>query len=495
MSAVPSAAQTGSSQQQVTFNKHIMPILQRSCQNCHRPDSIAPMSLLSYQEARPYARAMKQRTALARSKWGRGAMPPWYIEKNIGIQKFKADPSLSDEEIALIAAWADSGAPEGDPADLPPPLKLAEVTAWTLGKPDLIASTPKITVKGVEPDQWVDLFPCCSTLDGAVTENRFVASAEYKEVPLSGPRKRRTDGTVGNLFIIHHTGASITDGPPAEGARRHRLTTHEVGRNAVVLPADAGVPLKVGSQIEWGQFHIHAPGVPGEDVSSRMSVGLKLHPRGYKPKYQMVAYSSMGNTELEIAAGAQNQTAEAFFVAPRPMKLVNFEPHMHADGVRKCLQAIYQRSVETLNCSGYDHNWVRNYQYEDDYMPIIPKGTILRTIAWFDNSASNDNVIEPRNQANWGRRSVVNMLIMFNDAILLTDEQYEEELAKRRAYLDRTDGWGTLIGCPGCWEKPTPQTTTRRSAPAGKNTKIPNLGQGASADLPELPNLGSNVVD
>jgi hypothetical protein len=128
-------------------------------------------------------------------------------------------------------------------------------------------------------------------------------------------------------------------------------------------------------------------------------------------------------------------------------------------------------------------------------MPLIPKGTILRTTAWFDNSTSNENVIEPRNQANWGRRSVVNMLIMFNDAILLTDEQYEEELAKRRAFLDRTDGWDSLIGCPGCWERPTPQSTTRRSAPADKNAKIPSLGQGASADLPELPNLGSNVVD
>ena len=96
---------------EVTFTKDIAPILQRSCQNCHRPGQVAPMSLLTYEESRPWARSMKQRTAL-RDK--AGVMPPWYIEKNIGIQHYKNDPSLSDEEIAKIAKWADSGAPRGD---------------------------------------------------------------------------------------------------------------------------------------------------------------------------------------------------------------------------------------------------------------------------------------------------------------------------------------------------------------------------------------------
>src|SRR5688572_8881804 len=96
--AAPAAAQTAASSA-VTFSKDIAPILQRACQRCHRPDSVAPMSLLTYAEARPYARAMKQRTALRDAPWGRGAMPPWFLEKNIGIQKYKGDFSLSDEEI------------------------------------------------------------------------------------------------------------------------------------------------------------------------------------------------------------------------------------------------------------------------------------------------------------------------------------------------------------------------------------------------------------
>ncbi len=463
--ASPSAAQTAA--RPATFNKDIMPILQRSCQHCHRPESVAPMSLLSYKDARPFARAIKQRTALARTKYQRGVMPPWFLEKNIGIQSFKGDPSLSDAEIDMIAAWADAGAPEGDPADLPPAIKFADATAWALGKPDLISSTPMITIKGVGADQWIDgLFPCCSPLEGMnLTEQRHVKSAEYKEQPQSGERKKRTDGTVGQLYLVHHTSANITDGPPANSNRRFSLTTHEVGRNGVVLPDDAGVPLKIGAQADWsGQFHLHSPGVPGADVSSRMSVGLRLHPRGYTPKYEIVSYSSFGSTELEIAPGAPLVSSEAFFVAPTPMKLVNFEPHMHGNGVRKCLQALYQRATETLNCSGYDHNWVRNFAYDDNHTPLIPKGTILRATGWFDNSSTNANVIDPRNQANWGRRSVVNMFILFQQAVFLTEEQYEEELAQRRAYLDKTNSWDNVIGCPGCWETPTGRSNSEDSS-------------------------------
>src|SRR4029078_6366932 len=96
----------------VTFTKDIAPILQRSCQNCHRSDGVAPMSLTTYEEVRPYARAVTQRTGVAPHA---GVMPPWYVEKNIGIQKFQNDPSLSDAEIAKIAKWADNGAHRANP--------------------------------------------------------------------------------------------------------------------------------------------------------------------------------------------------------------------------------------------------------------------------------------------------------------------------------------------------------------------------------------------
>src|SRR5438045_6055852 len=109
------AQQSNAAKADATFTKDIAPILQRSCQNCHRADGVAPMSLVTYEEVRPYARAIKQRTSIGPH---RGVMPPWYIEKNVGIQKYKNDPSLSDAEVAMIGRWADSGAPLGNPADM-----------------------------------------------------------------------------------------------------------------------------------------------------------------------------------------------------------------------------------------------------------------------------------------------------------------------------------------------------------------------------------------
>ena len=128
---------------QVTFAKDIAPILQRSCQQCHRPGSVAPMSLLTYEEARPWARAMKNRTAFRNR---RGAMPPWFIEKDLGIQHYKNDPSLTEEEIAKIAIWADSGAPLGDRSDLPSALDFGSADEWSIGTPDLVLESPEIVV-------------------------------------------------------------------------------------------------------------------------------------------------------------------------------------------------------------------------------------------------------------------------------------------------------------------------------------------------------------
>jgi mono/diheme cytochrome c family protein len=133
----------------VTFTKDIAPILQRSCQNCHRPDSIAPMSFLTYEDVRPWVKAIKERTLLRN---GRGAMPPWFIEREIGIQKFKDDISLSDAEIAKIAKWADSGAPRGNPGDLPPARVFADTGSWQIGTPDLIVTSPTVEMKAINPD-------------------------------------------------------------------------------------------------------------------------------------------------------------------------------------------------------------------------------------------------------------------------------------------------------------------------------------------------------
>src|SRR6476660_4423881 len=134
-------AQQGAVTREVTFTRDIAPILQRSCQNCHRPDGVAPMPLVTYEDVRPWARAIKQRTSIGPKA---GVMPPWYVEKNIGIQQFHNDPSLSDDEIATIAKWADSGAARGNPADMPPPRQWADNKAWAIGTPELIVKTKEL---------------------------------------------------------------------------------------------------------------------------------------------------------------------------------------------------------------------------------------------------------------------------------------------------------------------------------------------------------------
>ena len=158
-------------------------------------------------------------------------MPPWYIEKDIGIQQYKDDPSLNEEELAKIAKWADGGAPRGNPADMPPPLDFGSGDQWKLGKPDLILSSPDITVKATSADQWVSL----GTVPTGMTEDRYVRSVEVREV---NDIPRNADSkTVGGRFVFHHMNYSSSTDPTG---RIDENSTHwplpEVGRNGDIFP-------------------------------------------------------------------------------------------------------------------------------------------------------------------------------------------------------------------------------------------------------------------
>ena len=436
------AAGQGEPHGQVTFTKDIAPILQRSCQKCHRPQSLAPMTLIDYDEVRPWARSMKYRTGLRDKP---GVMPPWYIEKDIGIQRFKNDPSLSDEEIAKIAAWADNGAPRGDPADMPPPVAFIDADEWEIGQPDLIVSSPSVHVKAEAPDWWG---PHGESPTG-LTEDRYVAAVEYKEVLESrtGPGR----DTVGALFVIHHAVMNAVD-PDADEAEQEGVRAggggwpvHEVGRNADFFEPEAGRLLPAGATLVFPSGHLHANGA---DTRAHLDVGFKFHPRGYEPvlKEQSVNWASV---DIDLEAMDSNQQREIFFVVPEHLKMTIYEPHMHAPGVRMCMEAIWGRMREMLNCAGYDHSWVRVYTYADDAAPLLPKGTILRLIGYFNNSPSNPNVPDPRNWSGAGDRSVDQMFINLARGIYLTDEQFQAELAQRRERLGIKVG-DTVVGCPLC---------------------------------------------
>jgi hypothetical protein len=169
--ALPSVSEAQTSARDaVTFSKDVAPILQRSCQICHNPSGIGPMALMTYDQVRPWARAIKTKTT-------RREMPPWFIEKNIGIQHFKNDPSLNDEEIAKIAKWADSGAPRGNPADMPPPRQFDSMDKWTIGEPELVLRSVDVTVPAAGPDKWTSL----GLVPTGLTEDRYVSAVEVKD--------------------------------------------------------------------------------------------------------------------------------------------------------------------------------------------------------------------------------------------------------------------------------------------------------------------------
>ena len=418
-----------------TFTKDIAPILQRSCQKCHRPNSLAPMSLITYEEVRPWARSIKQRTGLRNRL---GVMPPWYIEKDIGIQEFKDDWSLSDEEITAIATWVDAGAPRGNPADMPTPPPFIDVDDWEIGQPDLIVSSPSVEVSGAAPDWWGAL----GQAESGLTEDRYVAAIEYKERN-DLERGIRSD-TVGGLFVIHHS--ALTTMGPEDGPRdAYQWPVHEVGRNADVFDAEAGPVLRADSKLIFPSTHLHSNGT---DTNARLEVGFKFHPKGYEPTKEVELLFFGNGPDIDILPMQADQRMDAYFTLPENTKISVYEPHMHAPGVRMCLEAVWGTTVETLNCSGYDHNWVRVYKYEDHAAPLLPKGTILHLTGYFDNSPTNPNVPDPRNWSGSGHRSVDNMFINLLQAIYMDDEEFAAEVALRERRL-RVDG-STDIGCVVC---------------------------------------------
>ncbi|HUE97261.1 MAG TPA: cytochrome c, partial [Longimicrobiaceae bacterium] len=311
-------ADFGIDAQSVTFAKDIAPILQRSCQTCHRPDGGAPMAFVTYEEVRPWAHVIKLRTAI-RDRMG--AMPPWYVEKDIGIQHYKQDPSLSDEELALIQAWADNGAPMGNPADLPPQREFASGD-WRI-EPDIVVTSAPITVKGDDPDWWGEI----PSIPIPLEEDRYVKAVEVREVMLeteeSGGR-----ATVGGRYIVHHM-IWRTQVPDTRDITSWPV--HEVGRNPDIFDDDAGRLLKAGSQIASESVHLHSN---GRTTTSHLEIGFELFPPGYEPKYQGTITALANGTDIDIRPNQASQELRASTVTRAPTKIISFEPHLHAPGER-----------------------------------------------------------------------------------------------------------------------------------------------------------------
>ena len=302
------------------------------------------------------------------------------------------------------------------------------------------------------PDWWGDI----ENIPTGLTEDRYVKSVEIREV---NDVPQRRDGehegrhTVGGRFVVHHMiwstrvlGGQETGPGSDRAATDTGWPVHEVGREPDIFDEDAGRLLRAGSSVVSNSVHLHSN---GRDTRAHLEIGFRFHPPDYEPKYRRSILGLGNGSDIDIRPGAAGQELHAYKVLNQHTKLVTFEPHLHAPGMRMCLEAIWGFNVETLNCAGYDHNWVRGYTYAADHQPLLPKGTILHLIGYMDTSEANRNVPDTRNWQGSGNRSVANMFIDLGMRVELTDEQFVEEMAMRRHRLALGPN-DHVIGCPLC---------------------------------------------
>jgi len=425
----------------LTFHKDIQPILQEKCVVCHRTGGSGPMPLVTFEDTAPFAGLIMYKTGL---KDKGGAMPPYYIERDNGIQDYKSNPSLTEQQISTIAEWAQNGAPKGNVADAPPLREYEDGLVWRSGTPDLVIRSAPITMKAGQPDWW-GIIP---DIPIPLEEDRYVRQVEIREVNDVDPDKIST--SVGGKFIVHHMQWAIQafdeDGNPIED-KKTTMPIHELGRMPDIFDPKAGRLVPANSRaISNNTVHLHSNGI---DTTAVMEIAFYFHPKGYEPEYQTSRVSLGDGINMSIPGNSTNVELHSYAVLQKPTKITAFEPHLHGPGARMCLEAIWGANVETLSCVGYDHNWVINYTYEDNTQPLLPAGTILHATAFMDNSPSNANVAEPRNWQGAGNRSVTNMFIDLGIQLEMTEDQFMDEMAIRREALDLRKS-DSVPGCPLC---------------------------------------------
>jgi hypothetical protein len=410
----PLAAYAATSGGQVTFTKDVAPMLQKNCQTCHHPGTSAPMSLMTYAEARPWARAIKERVV-------RRDMPPWHLDKTVGIRQYKNDRSLSDAEIATIVQWVDAGAPEGNPSEMPPPLTFAPESQWFIGTPDLLVTTTNDFVmypKG--PDWWIDQYG-----EMNLTEDRWIKAMEIKP---SNPK------------IVHHAVVNVIEPDAPEGTPETGVQLHEyaVGKYGDIFAENTGRLLKAGTRF---RFDMHYFAV-GSEQHNRTTIAFKFYPKGFVPKYQVKSYAirNLPNDELDIPPNTVVRT-DGYFRLPRNARIDSFQPHMHMRGRGMTLEAINLNNTTTI-LSSVDHfnfNWHINYIYKDEVAPLLPAGTVLHMIGIHDNTSSNPRNPDPAMWAGFGERSVDDMVQVWLDIVYLDDAEYNRLVDERKAKPTRTD--------------------------------------------------------
>ncbi len=410
----------------VTFTKDIAPIFQEKCQACHRTESMAPMPLVTYEEARPWAKAIRERVITRQ-------MPPWHIDKTVGIQKFKNDRSLSDAQIATIVKWVDAGAPKGDAKDMPAAKTWPDESKWNFadqfGPPDLVIKSPDWTVPTVALDAWYK--PVIPT---GLTEPRWVRAIEIHPATVKGRK------------VTHHALARLQQEEPsltnaaagADDATGFGLgglfMEWAVGKQGEIMRPNSGKLMLPGSKIIF-EMHYHAI---GEQITDHVELGIYFYPKGQEPKYRqtLAALQSVagGSRNIDIAPNS-TFVSQNFIPMRQAGRVENFQPHMHLRGKAMAMEAILPngQTIMLSHVNNFNFNWHNNYVYSDDVAPLLPKGAILKITSWYDNTTANRNNPDPNQWVGFGDRTVDEMGHAWVNITYMNDEDYQAEVAKKKA--------------------------------------------------------------
>ncbi len=414
-----------------TYTKDVAPIFREKCEACHRPGYIAPMSLQTYRESRPWARSIKNRVETRQ-------MPPWHIDKSVGIQEFQNDRSLTDLEIDTIVRWVDGGAPQGDPADLPVPAVFADDDVWNFadrfgGPPDLIVRSPPYTMPALAQDHWWK--PVVPT---GLTEDRWIRAIEIRP---STPEGRR---------ITHHALAQLQQEKDendslefASGVAAGLLMEWAVGKQGEIMREGSGKLMKAGSSII---FDIHYSTV-GEEITDSVELGLYFYPKGEEPKHRQILalwHSIEGGSRNLLIPPNSVVSSEQFHVLKTNGRVENFQAHMHLRGKGMQMTAILPdgRTRVLSRVSDFNFNWHNNYIYADHAAPLLPKGTVIAVKSWWDNTAANRVNPDPNQWVGWGDRTVDEMGHAWVNVTYMDDDDFATAVAEREALSRTTAGDG-----------------------------------------------------
>jgi len=416
-----------------TFTKDIAPIFQQKCETCHRAEGMAPMSLATYEEARPWVKSIAQRV-------GTHQMPPWNIDKTVGIQSFKNDRSLSDDQVDTIVKWASNGAPKGDPKDMPAAVKWPAGQGWQMepkyGPPDLVVTSTPWTVPAEAQDAWWR-----PTVPTGLTEPRWVRAIEIR--PTTVQMRKVTHHALARLQQKEDglDPALFTNDPNVSGDGL--FMEWAVGKNADEMRPGSGRLMLPGSAISF-EMHYHAVGEEVKDAKVELAVWF--YPKGEEPKHREVlalfnAFSGSipGARSLDLPPN-QVTTTESFVPLKENARIENFQVHEHLRGKGMSMEALYPDGHRQMlsQVTDFNFNWMNMYIYSDDAAPLLPKGTILHLVAWYDNTKFNKSNPDPDQWVGYGDRTVDEMGHAWLNITYYNDDEFKAEVAKRAA-LTATD--------------------------------------------------------